>query len=183
MKELSEHILDIVQNSTAAGATHIGITLTEDEQHLLTVVIEDNGRGMEPEMLNTVTDPFTTSRTTRMVGLGLPLYRMSAEQTGGGLSIASTPGVGTTVTARLHTDHLDCPPLGDLPRTVALLVQGSPHIDFSYLHTNPKGCAELNTAELRETLGEEISLAAPEIFLWICDYLKEQESQLEGADV
>ena len=183
MKELSEHILDIVQNSTAAGASNIGITLTEDSCCLLTIVIEDDGCGMEPEMLAAVTDPFTTSRTTRKVGLGIPLYRMSARQTGGDLSIESAPGQGTTVTARFHTDHLDCPPLGDMARTVALLVQGSPDIDFSYLHNTPKGQAELRTAEIRETLGEEISLAEPEIFLWICDYLKEQEARLEGADI
>ena len=183
MKELSEHILDIVQNSTAAGAAHIGITLTENVNSLLTIHIEDDGCGMSPEMLASVTDPFTTSRTTRKVGLGIPLYRMSAEQTGGSLSIESEVGKGTAVTARFHADHLDCPPLGDLPRTVALLVQGNPNVDFSYLHTTPTGRVELNTVLLRETLGDEISLAEPEIFLWICDYLKEQYAQPEGADV
>ena len=182
MKELSEHILDIAQNSVAAGAAHISILLTEEQNHCLTVVIQDNGCGMTPEVLARVADPFTTSRTTRKVGLGIPLYRMVAELTGGSVEIQSTQDVGTTVTAVFHTDHLDCPPLGNIAQVVALLIQGNPHTDFTYRHTTPKGQAELLTTELRAALGEEISLAEPELFLWIQDYLNEQEAQLEGAD-
>ena len=183
MKELAEHILDIAKNSVTAGATRIAITLTEDEDGGLTVTIEDNGCGMTPEFLASVTDPFTTTRATRKVGLGLPLYRMAAELTGGGLDIRSAPGKGTSVTAVFHGGHLDCPPLGDLPQVIALLIQGSPGIDLTYRHTTPKGQVELFTAELRQALGAEISLAEPEVFLWIQNYLKEQEAQLEGADV
>lgn len=182
MKELSEHILDIVQNSVAAGAAHISILLSEDQNHRLTVAIQDNGCGMTPEALSRVSDPFTTSRTTRKVGLGIPLYRMVAELTGGGVEIQSSQGVGTTVNAVFHTDHLDCPPLGNIAQVIALLIQGNPHIDFTYRHTTPKGEAELLTTELRAALGEEISLAEPEIFLWIQDYINEQEAQSEGAD-
>ena len=180
MKELSEHILDIAQNSVTAGAAHLNITLTE-EGSKLTVVIEDDGCGMSPELLASVLDPFTTTRTTRKVGLGLPLYRMSAEMTGGSLAITSMLGRGTTVTAVFCTDHLDCPPLGNLPQVIALLVQGNPDLELTYRHITSAGQAELLTAELRQALGEEISLAEPEIFLWIQDYLKEQEAQLEGA--
>ena len=181
MKELSEHILDIAQNSIAAGAAHLVITLTEDGNGRLTVVIEDDGRGMPPELLISVLDPFTTTRTTRNVGLGLPLYRMSAEMTGGSLEISSTEGRGTTVTAIFCTDHLDCPPLGNLPQVIALLVQGAPDMDISFRHITPNGQSELLTEELRQALGGEISLAEPEIFLWIQENLKEQEAQLEGA--
>ena len=183
MKELSEHILDIAQNSVAAQAAHISILLTEDDSRRLTVVIQDDGCGMTPEVLARVADPFTTSRTTRKVGLGIPLYRMAAELTGGSVELQSEPGVGTTVTAVFHTSHLDCPPLGSIAQVVALLIQGNPHIDFTYRHTTPNGQAELLTTELRAALGEEISLAEPEIFLWIQDYINEQEAQLEGADV
>ena len=90
MKELSLHILDITKNSVSAGATHIRLALTETEARVLTIVIADNGKGMSPEFLARVTDPFTTTRTTRKVGMGLPLYRMAAEQTGGSLAIEST---------------------------------------------------------------------------------------------
>ena len=92
MKELSLHLLDVAKNSVAAGATWVDISLDEDKDGRLTIVISDNGRGMSPEFLAQVTDPFTTTRTTRAMGLGLPLLRLAAEQTGGSLSIESKIG-------------------------------------------------------------------------------------------
>lgn len=178
MKELSLNILDVAKNSVAAGASAIGLTLTEDAVGKLTIVIADDGRGMAPEFLATVTDPFTTTRATRKVGLGLPLYRMAAEQTGGSLTIESAPGAGTTVTAVFDRRHLDCPPLGDLAGTVALLIQGSPDIAIRYRHTTPRGEAELSTDEMKAILGDDVSLAEPEVFAWIREYLSEQEAQL-----
>lgn len=175
MKELSLHLLDVAKNSVAAGASHVSITLDEDGDGWLTIAIADDGRGMDPEFLARVTDPFTTTRTTRKVGLGLPLLRLAAEQTGGSLSIESTVGVGTTVTARFRRSHLDCPPLGDLAGTVALLIQGSPEMELTYRHATPRGKAALSTAELRAVLGD-VSLAEPEVFAWIQEYLTEQEN-------
>ena len=177
MKELSLHLLDVAKNSTAAGAGHVSITLDETPDGWLTIAIADDGRGMDPEFLAHVTDPFTTTRTTRKVGLGLPLLRLTAEQTGGSLDIQSEVGKGTTVTARFCRRHLDCPPLGDLAGAVALLIQGSPDVELTYRHATPKGEAALSTAELREILGDDISLAEPEVFAWIRDYLTEQEEQ------
>lgn len=177
MKELSLHLLDVAKNSVSAGAAHVSITLDEDGDGWLTLAIADDGRGMAPEFLARVTDPFTTTRTTRKVGLGLPLLRLTAEQTGGSLSIDSTLGVGTTLTARFQRRHLDCPPLGDLPGAVALLIQGSPDMELTYRHTTPKGEAALSTAELRDILGDDVSLAEPEVFAWIQDYLTEQENE------
>lgn len=176
MKELSLHLLDVAKNSTAAGAKNVSITLDEAPDGWLAITIADDGRGMSPEFLAQVTDPFTTTRTTRKVGLGLPLLRLAAEQTGGSLSIDSTVGVGTTVTARFQRRHLDCPPLGDMAGAVALLIQGSPDIELTYRHTTPKGEAALSTAELREILGD-VSLAEPEVFVWIQEYLTEQENE------
>lgn len=177
MKELSLHLLDVAKNSTAAGAKNVSITLDETAEGWLTIAIADDGRGMAPEFLAQVTDPFTTTRTTRKVGLGLPLLRLAAEQTGGSLSIDSNLGVGTTVAARFQRRHLDCPPLGDLAGAVALLIQGNPEIKLTYRHTTPKGEAALSTAELRDILGDDISLAEPEVFAWIQDYLTEQENE------
>ena len=181
MKELSLNLLDVAKNSVSAGATRIDLTLHEDREGWLTILIADNGRGMSPDFAAQATDPFATTRTTRKVGMGLPLYRMVAEQTGGSLDIQSTEGLGTDVTARFNRRHLDCPPLGDLAGTVALLIQGSPDIRWEYRHTTPKGEASLSTEELKSVLGNDISLAEPEIFAWIEDYLSEQEAQLEGA--
>ena len=178
MKELSLHILDIVKNSVAAEAEHIQLTLEETAQQALTITITDDGRGMSPDLLAQVADPFTTTRTTRKVGLGIPLYRMAAEQTGGFFSIESTPGEGTKVTAVFHRDHLDCPPMGDLAGTVALLIQGSPWIDFTLLLTTPKGGYEFSTEEIRAYLGSEVSLDAPEVFVWLEGYLEELEQDV-----
>ena len=128
MKELSLHLLDIAQNSIAAGARHVDLTV-EEAGDRITLTVADDGCGMSPEFLAQVTDPFTTTRTTRKVGLGLPLLRLAAEQTGGALEVESREGVGTTVTAVFHAGHIDCPPLGDMAATVALLAQGLPAFD------------------------------------------------------
>ena len=181
MKELSLYILDVAQNSISAGATRLELTLTEHARGWPTVAIADNGCGTDPEFLSRVTDPFTTTRTTRKVGMGLALYLLAAQQTGGALYMDSAPGQGTTVTATFDRNHLDCPPLGDLAGTVALLIQGSPALSLRYRHTTPWGEAELSTEELKAVLGEEISLAEPEIFTWIQNNLSQQEAQLEGA--
>lgn len=175
MKELSLHILDIVKNSVSAGAAHIGLNLTQTEDGTLTIVISDDGRGMSPEFLAAATDPFTTTRTTRKMGLGLPLYRLAAEQTGGSLTVESTVGKGTTVTAVFHTDHLDCAPMGDFAGTAALLIQGSPDVEWAVFHSTPKGSYDFSTAEIREILGEDVPLNAPEVFAWMSEYLAEQE--------
>lgn len=174
MKELSLHLLDIAQNSVTAGAGRIDLTLEEDEQRDCRLVIADDGKGMSPELLARVTDPFTTTRTTRKVGLGLPLLRMMAEQTGGSMEIQSQVGVGTTVTALFRASHIDCPPLGDLPSTVSLLIQGAPDVEWTYRHTTPKGTCVLDTRELRAVLGE-VPLSEPSVALWIKEYLQEQE--------
>ena len=177
MKELSLHILDIAQNSISAGCTELELSLTEGDGQL-TLVIGDNGRGMPPEFLSSVTDPFTTTRTTRKVGLGLPLLRMAAEQTGGSLAIESTVGVGTTVTARFCSGHIDCPPLGDMAGTVALLVQGAPEVNTVYTHATPRGSFTFDTREIRAVLGEDISLAEPEVAMWMRSYLEELEQSV-----
>ena len=177
MKELSLHILDIAQNSISAGCTELELSLTEGDGQL-TLIIRDNGRGMAPESLASGPDPFTTTRTTRKVGLGLPLLRMAAEQTGGSLAIESTVGVGTTVTARFCTGHIDCPPLGDMAGTVALLVQGAPEVDTIYTHTTDRGSFTFDTREIRSVLGEGISLAEPEVAMWMRGYLEELEQSV-----
>ena len=182
MKELSLHLLDVAKNSVAAGAEHISITLDEDQDGWLTIAIADDGRGMEPEFLARVTDPFTTTRTTRKVGLGLPLLRLTAEQTGGSLDIQSAVGAGTTLAARFQRRHLDCPPLGDLSGAVALLIQGSPDVAWTVEHSTTSGSYVFSTAEVQEILGEDIPLNAPEVFAWMSEYLAEQEQSVgEGS--
>lgn len=174
MKELSLHLLDVAQNSVSAGADHIDLVLEETPDGRLHMTIADDGRGMSPDLLARVTDPFTTTRTTRKVGLGLPLLRLTAEQTGGRMDIQSQEGAGTTVRAEFQLSHIDCPPLGDLASTIALLIQGAPEIRWTYRHTTPWGEAQLDTDELRAVL-EDVPLSEPSVTQWIREYLLEQE--------
>ena len=179
MKEISLNILDVTKNSVKAGATLIKLSLSTDDNGILTVEISDNGCGMSEEILAHVTDPFYTTRTTRKVGLGLPLLKMATEQTGGHLNIVSSTKrgeSGTTVTAVFDTKSIDCMPMGDIISTVCILVAGSPEIDFEFIDSNSKRCVSLKTAELKEILGG-ISLAEPEIQMWMKEYLEDQYSQ------
>ena len=175
-------MLDVAQNSVTAGARHIDLAMEEDARHECRMVIADDGKGMSAEFLAAVTDPFTTTRTTRKVGLGLPLLRMTTEQTGGGLEIESQVGAGTTVTARFQTGHIDCPPMGDLAATVALLIQGAPDVEWTWQRTTPKGSYTLETRQLREILGPDVPLSEPSVTLWIKEYLEEQEQMIARND-
>ena len=181
MKDLSLYVLDITMNSVKAGAKNIDVSLTENG-NWLTFRVTDDGCGMTAEQVARISDPFFTSRTTRKVGLGVPFLRLLAEQTGGTVEIASKSeaeypdGHGTTTTATFDMSSIDFIPLGDLISTVITLVQGSPDRDFRYTHVREAGTVSLDTAELREALGD-VSLAEPEVLAWIREYLEEQYGQ------
>jgi len=177
MKELSLHILDIAMNGVKAGATDLGITLNQ-QGSVLTITITDNGCGMDEETVRRLSDPFFTTRTTRKVGMGVPLFALAAQQTGGDVKITSVPaptaGHGTVVSATFHTDHIDCAPLGEMVDTVLTLVQGSPEVNLRYCHRMDTGEVLLDTGEIKKTLGDEVPINSFEILEWIKDYLNEQ---------
>ena len=177
MKELSLHLLDIAKNSTAAGATLVRIELTESAQRLLTIRVADNGRGMPPSLLAAVSDPFTTTRTTRKVGLGIPFFRMAAQLTGGDLTIQSEVGAGTTVTATFGLGSIDRMPLGDINGTICALVQCNPDIDWVYTRRRDGREMTMDTREFREILGE-VPLNSPEVLQFLRDYLTENTAEL-----
>ncbi len=179
MKELSLNILDIAENSVKAKASLTEIRIIEDGD-LLTLTITDDGSGMTDEVLKTVTDPFYTTRTTRKVGMGLPLLKLEAELTGGSLSISSKhisdypEDHGTVVTATFHKNHIDCTPLGDVVASITTLIQGHPDTDFLFIHKMDEKEVALDTRELREVLGEDVPLNTYDVIKWIEDYLNEQ---------
>ncbi len=179
MTEISLNILDITENSVKARATLTQIEITETDE-TLTVKIIDNGCGMGEENLRRVTDPFYTTRTTRSVGLGIPLFKLAAEQTGGSFSIESvvddgkTADHGTTVTAVFYKNHIDCTPLGDVTATVTTLIQGHPETDFLFTHKKGENAVILDTRELKAVLGDEVSLSEYEVIKWIEEFLAEQ---------
>lgn len=163
MKELSLHILDIAQNSIVAGANLIEIEINEDSIcDRLTFIIKDNGKGMSPEMLRKVIDPYTTSRTTRRVGLGLPLLHDACKSTGGDLVIESVEGKGTVVKAVLGLSHIDRQPLGDISGVIVLLASANPKIIFNFHYIKNGGEYIFNTKEVEDAL-DGIPLNTPEV--------------------
>ena len=182
MKELSLNILDIAENSVRAGAKLITITIDEDDE-ALKVTISDDGCGMTEEILRNVTDPFCTTRTTRKVGLGIPLLKLEAEQTGGNLSITSRheseypDNHGTTTSALFYKNHIDMTPLGDITATVVTLIQCNPQLDFLFTHNMTDKTVSLDTRELREVLGD-VPLNTADVIMWIKDNLLEQYGKI-----
>ena len=178
MKELSLNILDIVENSTKAKAEIVFIEITEDKTSL-NIKITDNGVGMTKDTLLSVSDPFYTTRTTRKVGMGIPLFRLSAEQTGGSLTITSKhideypEEHGTTVLASFDKTHIDFTPLGDIISTLTTLIQGHPLVNFVFTHTMPDRTVELDTRDIRAVL-EDIPLDSFEVLNWIKENLEDQ---------
>jgi len=133
MEDLSLHILDIVENSIAAGAKNIVIKIIEEQKKdLLTIEIIDDGKGMDKKTLKKVLDPFYTTRNTRKVGLGLPLLAQSAKESGGSIKIESEPCKKTMVKATFGCSHIDCKPLGDVGETLKVLIVGNPDINFIF---------------------------------------------------
>lgn len=172
--------MDIAQNSIAAGAKRIEIDICEDSKaDSLIIKISDNGCGMTAEQAAHVTDPFFTTRTTRKVGIGIPLFKMEAEMTGGGLEIASEKGTGTVVTARFVKSHVDMIPLGDINSTVLLLITCNEDRDFVFRRCMDSREFTLDTRALRAVLGNEVKLCSPDVMEWIKGYLSEQTKLLK----
>ena len=163
MRELSLHILDIAENSISAGASRVGISVIEDiKGGMLSIKISDNGKGMDPETAQRVLDPFVTSRTTRKVGLGLPLLKAAAEGCNGGLTIESQLGVGTTTQVTFQHSHIDRMPLGEISDTWLTLLLGSPEVNWVFHYQMDDAVFSLDDTELKKEL-EGISLTEPSI--------------------
>jgi hypothetical protein len=179
LEDLSQHVLDIAENSTSAGAMDVTIEINEDEtMNILSMKVEDNGSGMPPEFLEHATDPFTTTRTTRRVGMGLPFLKQSAEMCGGGLTLRSKLGEGTSTEAVFAYDNIDRPPLGDVPATIMALFMGHPEINWKYVHTVNGKEFSISTGELLEALEDRELLRSTEVGLWIRDTVKESLEEL-----
>jgi hypothetical protein len=174
MRDLSMHVLDIAQNSVKANAGTVTISFAVDGNGWLTLVFRDDGEGMSPELLSRVADPFTTTRTTRRVGLGIPLIKENAEATGGGVTVESEPGKGTTLTATFNLNNIDCPPMGDICGTLLTLVLLNPDgPDFVYEAERPGRKADFDTRIIRNALGG-VPLNAPDVADWMRETLEEE---------
>jgi len=186
MKDLSLHILDLAQNSITAGAGLVQITVNEDiVSDKLTITIEDDGKGMDKELLERVKDPFVTTRTTRRIGLGIPLMAAACDRCDGELIIQSEKNVGTKLIAALKYSHIDRPPIGNIAETMVSLIlysaAGTHSVDFIYRHIIGDSEFSLDTREIKKVLGEEVSLGEPEVIAWIRDYINEGLANLRGG--
>ena len=179
MQELSLNILDIAQNSVVAGASLIEVMVEVygENNNMMAIIIKDNGKGMDQQTLENVINPFFTSRTTRKVGLGIPLFKMAAEQTGGFFEITSEVGVGTQVKAVFDTGNIDCTPLGDVWDTVAILIQMNEAIDFVYTAKRGEDEFVCDTRQLKEIM-EGAPLSDPMVVRWIKEFIEENQFEV-----
>ena len=181
MRELSLHILDVLENSVEAGATRIELIITEDlPADRLTIQVKDNGRGMGPELLRNVLNPFVTTRKTRHVGLGLPLFAAAAQRCNGSLVVESQQGVGTVVTASFQHSHVDRAPLGDLTGALMGILMAERPCDLAVTHRVDGRTFEFDTADIRRELGD-VPLSYPSVREWLREMIAQGEAELRGS--
>jgi hypothetical protein len=178
VRELSLHILDVVQNSIEAGASKIELRIEEDpEKDTLVIEVTDNGRGMSKALIDKVLDPFYTTRKTRHVGLGLPLFTAAARRSDGDLTLQSAPGKGTRLRATFRRSHIDRAPLGDMPSVLLAILLSERPVDLDYIHKVGDQAFRFDSSEIRTEL-EEIPLTHPRVREWISECLREGEESL-----
>lgn len=180
MNDLSLHIIDIIQNSLSAGAKRIGLAVKEDSaSDRLTISIEDNGKGMSPEVAAKLEDPFYTTRTTRKVGMGIPLFKQSAMQSGGNLTVESELGKGTVVTAWFELNNIDRPPLGDVANSFVLMVSANPQIHFTLSYVVNENEYTFDSVEVAEVLGD-IELSDVRVIRMLEELIRENIKELKA---
>ncbi len=178
MKELSLHILDIVQNSIKANAKLIEVDIEESiSNNIFKIIIIDNGCGMDENTLINVTNPFFTTRTTRKVGLGIPLLKEATQRCNGYFKIESKVGIGTRVECLFERNNIDRAPIGDISGTILTIMNSLVNCDFLYRHCVNDKSFEFSTLKIKEIL-EVSNLNSPDILLWIKDYVEESINEL-----
>jgi len=180
VKELSLHIMDIAENAVAADATLIEIGVTEDKRgNRMCIRIRDNGKGIPGELIESVADPFYTTRTTRRVGLGLSLFREATRRCGGSFEIRSKKGEGTEVLGSFRRDDIDRAPLGDLLSSLVSLIIGNPGVDFIYHHDVDGQTFHLDTREVKQTL-DGLPIHEPEVIKFLKEFLLDSLTKIEA---
>jgi hypothetical protein len=171
VEDICFHLTDLVQNSVAAGATTIRLDMVESgEQDTLAMEIADNGRGMDKETLEKVQDPFFTTKSYKKVGLGIPLFKATAQACRGDFAISSDVGRGTEVKARMQKSHLDCPPLGNLPETLLSLLVSLDAIDLQFSYRSDRGEFSISSGAVRQQVGD-LHFSHPDVFKFLREYI------------
>ncbi len=175
LRDISLHIMDLCENSITAGATRVCIKISADtEKDSLTVTINDNGKGMDNDFLKKVQDPFTTSRNTRKVGLGIPFFKLACEMTGGSIELESQPFIKTVISGHFVLSSIDRLPLGNIGETIAALILRKPENEYILeLSLNNRNKSEFSTADIKKELGD-VSINNYEVLEWIKNYINEE---------
>jgi len=182
MKELAMHVYDLMENSTAANASEVKLTIRDSlKDNIYAFTIEDNGKGMSPEFMARVTDPYTTSRTTRKVGLGLPLIKMNTENCGGGMKLQSELGKGTRLDFWFEHNHWDRPPMGDLAGTIVMLCAAHEDIHIIYRHITDVDEFVFDTNEIHEAL-DGMSMNDVKVMAWLKEMIQENLEAINYND-
>ena len=182
MKELAMHVYDLMENSTAANSKDVKLTIRDSlKDNDFHFTIEDNGKGMSPEFLAKVTDPYTTSRTTRKVGLGLPLIKMNTENCGGGMKLTSELGKGTRLEFWFQHDHWDRPPMGDLAGWLVMLVSQHEDIHFIITYVTDEGEFVFDTDEVKVAL-DGMSMNDVSIMDYLKEMVRENLAEIKAND-
>ena len=179
MRELSLHIMDVIENGISAKANLISLYIEENKkENLLRIIISDNGHGIPDSLIKKVMDPFFTTRTTRRVGLGLSLFKEASKRCEGEFNITSKTGKGTKVEASFKLDHIDLAPLGDMASTLTGLVMGNSHVDFVYTHIIDGKDFSLDTREIKNEM-EDLSLTDPIVIHHLTNSIRSSLQRLE----
>jgi anti-sigma regulatory factor (Ser/Thr protein kinase) len=181
VKEIALHVLDIAENSVTAGAKQVNILVQEDvAKDQLLLVVEDDGRGMDEDLLKRVVDPFVTTRTTRKVGLGIPLLKAAAEACNGYLKMRSSPGKGTRIEVSFQRSHIDRMPLGDLAGTMLALVVGFAGVRWLFTYRANGTQFEFDSQPIRGELGE-VPITEPSVLAFVRELLEKGVNHVRCA--
>lgn len=181
MKDISMHLMDIARNSVVAGAKTISINIKVCETpQMLYIEIIDDGRGMDKDFLDKVTDPFRTTRTTRSVGLGIPLLKQSAEMAEGHIKLHSKLGEGTKLLASFKVNHIDRIPIGDIPGTLALLISANKNIAWIIEFKYQNESFTLDTNHINEVL-DGVPIDNNDVIEWIQNTIYQGMNQVFGG--
>jgi len=174
--------MDIIENGLDAGASLITLSIVEDrKEEVLRISIKDNGRGIPDSMLEQITDPFVTTRTTRRVGLGLSLFKETAKRCGGEFDISSTQGEGTEVRASFQSNHIDTPPLGDMAGSLTALITTHPEVNCVYTHEAGGNEFEMDTRQIKKEL-DDVPIHHPEVMTYLARSIRESLEGLKAGE-
>ena len=181
MDDLSLFLLDIVENAINAASSLIEVTINEDDKaDTISMIIKDNGKGMDEETVQKAIDPFFTTRTTRKVGLGLSLLKQTCEACDGSFVITSQLNQGTKIQVTFKKSHIDTPPLGNMADTITSILSYSGINGFTYKHIYNGSEFVFDLDEVRQIL-DGVSIQEVSVLTFIKEYTENNIFHIRGG--